>query len=224
MENGHKVIQEEEQENLDWPALSKYKKDNHELKLKSNSGKRIVFMGDSITEGWSGIYPDFFQNKNYINRGISGQTTPQMLIRFRADVVDLNPSIVIILAGTNDIAENTGPSNVKMITDNIFSMSELAMAHKIKVILCSILPVYTYSWKDIPDPPSYIAEVNNMLKNYCVNHNLQYVDYFSSMANEKKGLGKELSEDGVHPNEKGYEYWGRHIAAAIIDEWKRQSH
>lgn len=218
MENGHKVIQEEEQENLDWPALSKYKKDNHELKLKSNSGKRIVFMGDSITEGWSGIYPDFFQNKNYINRGISGQTTPQMLIRFRADVVDLNPSIVIILAGTNDIAENTGPSNVKMITDNIFSMSELAMAHKIKVILCSILPVYTYSWKDIPDPPSYIAEVNNMLKNYCVNHNLQYVDYFSSMANEKKGLGKELSEDGVHPNEKGYKIMSKIIQNVLENE------
>jgi len=218
MENGHKVIQEEEQENLDWPALSKYKKDNHELKLKSNSGKRIVFMGDSITEGWSGIYPDFFQNKNYINRGISGQTTPQMLIRFRADVVDLNPSIVIILAGTNDIAENTGPSNVKMITDNIFSMSELAMAHKIKVILCSILPVYTYSWKDIPDPPSYIAEVNNMLKSYCVNHNLQYVDYFSSMANEKKGLGKELSEDGVHPNEKGYKIMSKIIQNVLENE------
>ena len=215
MENGHKVIQEEEQENLDWPALSKYKKDNHELKLKSNSGKRIVFMGDSITEGWSGIYPDFFQNKNYINRGISGQTTPQMLIRFRADVVDLNPSTVIILAGTNDIAENTGPSNVKMITDNIFSMSELAMAHKIKVILCSILPVYTYSWKDIPDPPSYIAEVNNMLKSYCANHNLQYVDYFSSMANEKKGLGKELSEDGVHPNEKGYKIMSKIIQSVL---------
>lgn len=218
MENGHKVIQEEEQENLDWPALSKYKKDNHELKLKSNSGKRIVFMGDSITEGWSGIYPDFFQNKNYINRGISGQTTPQMLIRFRADVVDLNPSIVIILAGTNDIAENTGPSNVKMITDNIFSMSELAMAHKIKVILCSILPVYTYSWKDISDPPSYIAEVNNMLKNYCVNHNLEYVDYFSSMANEKKGLGKELSEDGVHPNEKGYKIMSKIIQNVLENE------
>ena len=218
MENRQKVIQEEEQENLDWPALSKYKKDNHELKLKSNSGKRIVFMGDSITEGWSGIYPDFFQNKNYINRGISGQTTPQMLIRFRADVVDLNPSIVIILAGTNDIAENTGPSNVKMITDNIFSMSELAMAHKIKVILCSILPVYTYSWKDIPDPPSYIAEVNNMLKNYCVNHNLQYVDYFSSMANEKKGLGKELSEDGVHPNEKGYKIMSKIIQNVLENE------
>lgn len=218
MENRQKVIQEEEQENLDWPALSKYKKDNHELKLKSNSGKRIVFMGDSITEGWSGIYPDFFQNKNYINRGISGQTTPQMLIRFRADVVDLNPSTVIILAGTNDIAENTGPSNVKMITDNIFSMSELAMAHKIKVILCSILPVYTYSWKDIPDPPSYIVEVNNMLKNYCVNHNLQYVDYFSSMANKKKGLGKELSEDGVHPNEKGYKIMSKIIQNVLENE------
>ena len=216
MGNEKKVLQEEqEQEHIDWPALSRYKKENHELRLKSNSGKRVVFMGDSITEGWSGLYPEFFFNKNYINRGISGQTTPQMLIRFRADVIDLNPNTVIILAGTNDIAENTGPSNVKMITDNIFSMSELAISHKVKVILCSILPVHTYSWKDISDPPSFITEVNNMLKNYCKDHNHQYVDYFSVMADDKKGLGNELSEDGVHPNKKGYKIMSETIQSVL---------
>lgn len=216
MENEKKVPEkEEDQELIDWASLSRYKKENHELRLKSNSGKRVVFMGDSITEGWSGLYPDFFLDKNHINRGISGQTTPQMLIRFRADVINLNPSIVIILAGTNDIAENTGPSNVKMITDNIFSMSELASAHKIKVILCSILPVYKYSWKDISDPPSFIGEVNKMLENYCKDHNHQYVDYFSVMANDKKGLGKKLSEDGVHPNEEGYKIMSETIKAVL---------
>ena len=106
----------ENQENLDWPNLKKYRQENHDLSSTVNSGKRIVFMGDSITEGWSGLCPDFFENKDHINRGISGQTTPQMLIRFKPDVIDLSPSTVVILAGTNDIAENTGPSNVKMIT------------------------------------------------------------------------------------------------------------
>ena len=173
-------------------------------------------MGDSITEGWSGLYPEFFLNKNYINRGISGQTTPQMLVRFRADVIDLNPSAVIILAGTNDIAENTGPSNVKMITDNIFSMSELAIAHNIKVMLCSILPVYKYSWKEILNPPLFISEVNNMIKSYCKNRGHQYVDYFSAMANQNKGLGKELSEDGVHPNRKGYKIM-TNIIQGVLD-------
>lgn len=208
----------ENQENLDWPALGKYKKDNHLLSLEHNSGSRVVFMGDSITEGWSRLFPDFFQNKNYINRGISGQTTPQMLIRFRADVIDLKPKTVIILAGTNDIAENTGPSNVKMITDNIISMSELAIIHNIKVILCSILPVYAYSWKDIPDPPTFISEVNGILKEYCLAHSLQYADYFSVMANENKGLGKELSEDGVHPNQKGYVIMSKIIKDVLENE------
>ena len=137
-------------------------------------------MGDSITEGWSGLYPDFFENKDHINRGISGQTTPQMLIRFKPDVIDLSPSTVVILAGTNDIAENTGPSNVKMITDNIFSMADLASAHKIDIILCSVLPVYEYTWKKILDVPSYIYGVNTMLKDYCKDKNLRYIDYFSA--------------------------------------------
>ena len=217
MENRKKLLEDEEEQNkLDWPGLNKYKKDNHELSSEPNSGNRIIFMGDSITEGWSGLYPDFFLNKNYINRGISGQTTPQMLVRFRADVIDLNPSAVIILAGTNDIAENTGPSNVKMITDNIFSMSELAIAHNIKVMLCSILPVYKYSWKEILNPPLYISEVNNMIKSYCKNRGHQYVDYFSAMVNEDKGLGKELSEDGVHPNRKGYKIM-TNIIQGVLD-------
>jgi lysophospholipase L1-like esterase len=205
----------ENQENLDWPNLKRYRQENHDLRSTVNSGKRIVFMGDSITEGWPGLYPEFFKNKDHINRGISGQTTPQMLIRFKPDVIDLSPSTVVILAGTNDIAENTGPSNVKMITDNIFSMADLASAHKIDIILCSILPVYEYSWKKIVDVPTYIHEVNTMLKDYCSEKSIQYIDYFSAMANEKKGLGEDLSEDGVHPNEKGYKIMSR-VAESVL--------
>ena len=196
---------ETESENQDWPNLNRYKKENYDLNLDLNEGNRVIFMGDSITEGWSALYPDFFKKRNYVNRGISGQTTPQMLIRFRSDVVDLLPKTVVILAGTNDIAENTGPSNVKMITDNIFSMAELGNAHSIKIVLCSVLPVFKYSWKNIIDPPSYIYEVNSMIEEYCLKNNYKYLDYYSSMVDERKGLMESLTEDGVHPNEKGYE-------------------
>ncbi|MDP6170378.1 MAG: GDSL-type esterase/lipase family protein, partial [Candidatus Marinimicrobia bacterium] len=116
---------------IDWPNISRYKKENDALAPTSPSENRVVFMGDSITEEWSNLYPRYFDDRSYINRGIGGQTTPQMLIRFRPDVIDLSPSVVVILAGTNDIAGNTGPSNVKMITDNMFSMSEIAMARGI---------------------------------------------------------------------------------------------
>ena len=209
MEQNNKMNQKEEieteSENQDWPNLNRYKKENYDLNLDLNEGNRVIFMGDSITEGWSALYPDFFKKRNYVNRGISGQTTPQMLIRFRSDVVDLLPKIVVILAGTNDIAENTGPSNVKMITDNIFSMAELGNAHSIKIVLCSVLPVFKYSWKNIIDPPSYIYEVNSMIEEYCLKNNYKYLDYYSSMVDERKGLMESLTEDGVHPNEKGYE-------------------
>jgi len=207
MEQNNKMNQKEEieSENEDWPNLNRYKKENYDLNLDLNEGNRVIFMGDSITEGWSALYPDFFKKRNYVNRGISGQTTPQMLIRFRSDVVDLLPKTVVILAGTNDIAENTGPSNVKMITDNIFSMAELGNAHSIKIVLCSVLPVFKYSWKNIIDPPSYIYEVNSMIKEYCLKNNYKYLDYYSSMVDERKGLMESLTEDGVHPNEKGYE-------------------
>ena len=195
----------EENKNLDWPNLSRYQDENRLVGLPEKGKQRVVFMGDSITEEWSNLYPDYFVTKGYINRGIGGQTTPQMLIRFKPDVIDLDPDIVVILAGTNDIAGNTGPSNVKMITDNIFSMAELARAHQIKVVLSSILPVFEYEWaKEIKDVPATIDSVNDELKKYVNDHGLVYLDYFSSMVDERKGLNKDYTYDGVHPNQDGY--------------------
>ena len=195
----------EENKNLDWPNLSRYQDENRSVRLPEKGKQRVVFMGDSITEEWSNLYPDYFDTEGYINRGIGGQTTPQMLIRFKPDVIDLEPDIVVILAGTNDIAGNTGPSNVKMITDNIFSMAELARAHQIKVVLSSILPVFEYEWaKEIKDAPATIDSVNDELKKYVNDHGLVYLDYFSSMVDERKGLNKDYTYDGVHPNQDGY--------------------
>ncbi len=195
----------EENKNLDWPNLSRYQDENRSVGIPEKGKQRVVFMGDSITEEWSNLYPDYFDTKGYINRGIGGQTTPQMLIRFKPDVIDLEPDIVVILAGTNDIAGNTGPSNVKMITDNIFSMAELARAHQIKVVLSSILPVFEYEWaKEIKDVPATIDSVNDELKKYVNDHGLVYLDYFSSMVDERKGLNKDYTYDGVHPNQDGY--------------------
>ena len=195
----------EENKNLDWPNLSRYQDENRSVGIPEKGKQRVVFMGDSITEEWSNLYPDYFDTEGYINRGIGGQTTPQMLIRFKPDVIDLEPDIVVILAGTNDIAGNTGPSNVKMITDNIFSMAELARAHQIKVVLSSILPVFEYEWaKEIKDVPATIDSVNDELKKYVNDHGLVYLDYFSSMVDERKGLNKDYTYDGVHPNQDGY--------------------
>lgn len=195
----------EDNKNLDWPNLSRYQDENRSVGLPEKGKQRVVFMGDSITEEWSNLYPDYFDTKGYINRGIGGQTTPQMLIRFKPDVIDLEPDIVVILAGTNDIAGNTGPSNVKMITDNIFSMAELARAHQIKVVLSSILPVFEYEWaKEIKDVPATIDSVNDELKKYVNDHGLVYLDYFSPMVDQRKGLNKDYTYDGVHPNQDGY--------------------
>ena len=195
----------EENKNLDWPNLSRYQDENRSVGIPEKGKQRVVFMGDSITEEWSNLYADYFDTEGYINRGIGGQTTPQMLIRFKPDVIDLEPDIVVILAGTNDIAGNTGPSNVKMITDNIFSMAELARAHQIKVVLSSILPVFEYEWaKEIKDVPATIDSVNDELKKYVNDHGLVYLDYFSSMVDERKGLNKDYTYDGVHPNQDGY--------------------
>ena len=192
--------------NMDWPNLVRYRLENKKLDVQSNNQNRVVFMGDSITEGWSQLYPKYFGQKGYINRGIGGQTTPQMLIRFRPDVIDLNPSAVVILAGTNDIAGNTGPSNIKMITDNIFSMSHLAKVYGIKVVLSSILPVYEYEWaKEIKDVPSIILAINNKLKEFAIFNNMEYLDYYSLVVDARGGLMEEYSPDGVHPNIKGYE-------------------
>ena len=195
----------EENKNLDWPNLSRYQDENRSVGIPEKGKQRVVFMGDSITEEWSNLYADYFDTEGYINRGIGGQTTPQMLIRFKPDVIDLEPDIVVILAGTNDIAGNTGPSNVKMITDNIFSMAELARAHQIKVVLSSILPVFEYEWaKEIKDVPATIDSVNDELKKYVNDHGLVYLDYFSPMVDQRKGLNKDYTYDGVHPNQDGY--------------------
>ena len=189
----------------DWPNLKRYEDENLSLGNPQEKEKRVVFMGDSITEEWSRLYPNYFEERSYINRGIGGQTTPQMLIRFKQDVVDLMPTVVVILAGTNDIAGNTGPSNVKMITDNIFSMATLATAHGIQVVLSSVLPVYRYEWSpEIVDPPSTIDAINECLKEYAESNGLYYLNYFSEMVDDRRGLKIEYTPDGVHPNEKGY--------------------
>lgn len=188
----------------DWPNLNRFKDENTKLGLASPGENRVVFMGNSITEGWGRICPDFFSGNLYINRGISGQTTPQMLVRFRADVIDLKPAVVVILAGTNDIAGNTGPSTLKMIEDNIVSMAELAQANGIKVVLSSVLPVFDYPWKPGIESVEKIATLNKFLKNYADKNGIVYLDYYSSLADERKGMKEEYASDGVHPNEAGY--------------------
>ena len=188
----------------DWANLNRFQQENAELTIPKNGENRIVFMGNSITEGWLSSRPEFFNTKPYINRGISGQTTPQMLLRFRQDVINLKPSVVIILAGINDIAGNTGPSTIEMIVDNISSMTELAKANNIKVILCSVLPAYDFPWRKGLEPAEKVVKLNALLKTYAVQKNLVFVDYFTSMADASNGLKKELGDDGVHPNIAGY--------------------
>ena len=189
----------------DWANLNRFKAENANVVLPTPGEKRVVFMGNSITEGWINMHPEFFAGKFYINRGISGQTTPQMLVRFRPDVIKLKPRVVIILAGTNDIAGNTGPSTLEMIEDNIISMAQLAKANDIKVILCSVLPVYDYPWKPGLEPAEKIVTLNAWIKSYCEKKGFIYLDYFTPMADERHGLKAELTYDGVHCTAKGYD-------------------
>ncbi|WP_281240153.1 SGNH/GDSL hydrolase family protein [Flavobacterium praedii] len=188
----------------DWANLNKYKNENTILTTPVSGENRIVFFGDSITEGWETISPEFFSSAPYINRGISGQTTSQMLLRFRPDVIELKPKIVLILAGTNDIAENTGPITLQTILGNIISMCELAHANNIKVILCSILPAFDYPWKKGMNPAAKIEALNTMIIQYAKANHIDYVDYYSAMVDDQKGLKSNYSEDGVHPNKEGY--------------------
>jgi len=198
------IAMSEEMQAQDWANLNRFSDENVKLDPPAPGEKRVVFMGNSITEGWSQYSPGLFSGKPYINRGISGQTTPQMLIRFRADVIDLEPEVVIILAGTNDIAGNTGPSSLEMIINNLVSMAELAKANDIKVILCSVLPAYDYPWSPGNNPDKKIPALNRMIKNYAENNGFIYLDYFSAMVDEQNGLKDEYTYDGVHPNEAGY--------------------
>ncbi len=204
-------------QNNDWADLNRYKEENLKLGLPLPDENRVVFMGNSITQGWIEADPDFFMGKSYINRGISGQTTPQMLVRFRPDVVNLKPKVVVILAGTNDIAGNTGPSTLEMIEDNIASMVEIAKANNIKIILCSVLPAYDYPWKPGLEPAQKIVDLNKWIKNYAEKNEIIYVDYFTPMADQRNGLKKEYSEDGVHPNLAGYKVMEPLVEKAIAD-------
>jgi lysophospholipase L1-like esterase len=201
----------------DWPNLNKYQKENANLKPLAPGQKRIVFMGDSITEFWSVTDLEYFAGKPYVNRGISGQTTPQMLIRFRADVIALKPAVVVVLAGINDIAGNTGPATLDMIANNIFSMAELAKANHIKVILCSVLPAYDFSWKPNQNPAEKVVALNKMIKNYADANGILYLDYFSAMKDERNGLKTAYSGDGVHPNKLGYQVMAPLAEKAITE-------
>jgi len=161
-------------------------------------------MGDSITEFWLQENRDFFKAKPYINRGISGQTTPQMLIRFRADVIHLKPKAVVILAGGNDIAGNTGNSTLTMIMNNLISMVELAKSNQIQVLICSLLPVNYFYWNPKEKPADTVIALNKMIQEYAVANEILFVDYYSALVDDKKGLNSPFSEDGVHPNQAGY--------------------
>lgn len=190
----------------DWADLDRYRADNAALPPPASGEQRVVFMGDSITDGWgrwagTGL---FFPGKPYVNRGISGQTTPQMLVRFQQDVVHLHPAAVVILAGTNDIAGNTGPSTPRMIEDNFTSMADIAKQNGIKVVLASITPVYVYPWKPDIHPTDEIRALNQWLRNFCSSNGFVYLDYYDSMTDAKGAMLPGYSVDGVHPTAKGY--------------------
>lgn len=213
----------------DWPFLSKCRDADKELPPQAPGETRVVFMGDSITEGWgrkeSAPSPDcaeFFPGKPYINRGISGQTTPQMLVRFRQDVIDLRPKVVVLLAGTNDIAENTGKTTLRDIENNIASMSDLARANGIRLVLCSVLPASDFPWRRGLEPAPKIRALNTWIKDYAAKNGFVYVDYYSSMATGDGGLESELSLDGVHPNTAGYEIMAP-LAEVGIEEALKKS-
>lgn len=199
----------------DWAALNRYKKKNKSIPPPTEGEKRIVFFGDSITQAWKTLKPEFFASKSYINRGINGQTTSQMLLRFRPDVIELQPEIVVILAGTNDIAGNTGPTTLETILGNIISMCELAKVNKIKTVLCSVLPANDYPWTPNKEPADKIIALNTMIENYAKANNIAYAVYYSAMVDERKGLKSIYSEDGVHPNQKGYAVMEPIIEAVI---------
>jgi acyl-CoA thioesterase-1 len=200
---------------LDWPNLARFREANATLP-PSASENRVVFFGDSITEGWSRD-GGFFPGKPYVNRGISGQTTPQMLVRFRQDVIALRPKVVVILAGTNDIAGNTGPSTPEMIEDNLASMAEIAAANGIRVVLASILPAFDYPWRPGLEPVPRIAAVNEWMKEYAKAHRHVYLDYYGAMVDERKGLKAEYGSDGVHPNKAGYDVMAPLAEQAIAE-------
>lgn len=213
-------LQQAQEKLMDWPNLGRYRDPNLQVSPPAASEERVLFMGDSITDGWGRKYGKFFPGKPYINRGISGQTTPQMLIRFRPDTIALQPKVVVILAGTNDIAGNTGPTTLEAIEDNLTSMAELARANGIRVILASVLPVCDYiKPQTARRPPEKIVALNAWMRGYAARNGFIYLDYYSPMLDNNRMLKQELTYDCLHPNDAGYEVMEpqaeRAIAAAL---------
>jgi lysophospholipase L1-like esterase len=189
----------------DWPQLGRYRADNAALPAPAAGERRVVFYGDSITDNWGrSVKAPFFRGRPYVNRGISGQTTAQMVVRFRQDVIDLKPAVVLILAGTNDIAGNTGLSSLPMIEDNLESMIELAKLRDIRVVLASVLPVSDYPWRRGLHHAGEVRELNAWIRDYANANNVVYLDYYTAMTNAVGGLDRTISLDGVHPNPAGY--------------------
>jgi lysophospholipase L1-like esterase len=213
----------------DWPNLARYDKDNKDAAPPAKNEQRVVFMGDSITDSWdSPNNGGFFPGRPYVNRGISGQTTPQMLIRFRRDVIELKPKVVVILAGTNDIAGNTGPTTLEAIEDNLKSMAELAAANRIRVVFASVMPVSDYEIRDgkpliqtVRRPPEKILALNKWIQEFARANHHTYLDYFSAMVDANGFLKDELSNDGLHPNLEGYKVMTPLAEAAIQTSLKR---
>lgn len=201
----------------DYGQLARYRDADAALGAPANGENRVVFFGDSITDIWH--LDQYFPGKSYVNRGIGGQTTPQMLVRFRQDVIDLHPNVVVILAGTNDIAGNTGPMRNEDIEANLASMAELARAHTVRVVFSSVLPVHNYTDKSkdffAQRPTARILELNTWLKDYCSKNGVVYLDYFSALVDDKGMMKKELADDGLHPNDAGYKIMAPLADAAI---------
>jgi lysophospholipase L1-like esterase len=205
----------------DWAALGRYAKANADLAPPAPGEQRVVFMGNSITEAWAQSFGALFPGKPYIGRGISGQTTPQMLVRFRQDVIALKPAVVVILGGTNDIAGNTGPSTLEMIEDNLASMTQLAQANGIRVVLASVLPAFDYPWRKGLEPAPKIVALNAWIKQYAARVGAVYVDFHSAMADERQGLRSDLTNDGVHPTAAGFAVMSPLVERAIAEALRR---
>ena len=204
-------------QDYNWGGMNRYAQANKELPLPAKGEKRVVFMGNSITEGWASQHPGFFKENNYIGRGISGQTSYQFLLRFRQDVINLKPALVVINAGTNDVAENAGPYNEDYTMGNIISMVQLAQANGIKVILTSVLPAARFGWRpEVTGAAGKIAALNSRIKAYAKKHRIPYVDYYKEMVTgEDRALNPAYSNDGVHPTGDGYLVMERLIKQAI---------
>jgi lysophospholipase L1-like esterase len=200
-----KQVEQDRQILLDWPNLARYRNEDVRIPPPEGGEVRVVFLGDSITDFWGRKYGNFFSGKPYFNRGISGQTTPQMLIRLRQDVIALKPAVVVILAGTNDLAGNTGPESLEEIEGNLASIVQLANTNGIRTVLSSILPVCDYVHpRTAGRPPNKIIELNAWMKSYCAHGSCVYLDYHTSMLDEHGMLAKELTDDCLHPNTAGY--------------------